>query len=510
MRKLVHGAAPLTAPLLAAALVAALPAPAAAVPDPAGTVGIEDIRRHLEAFQEIAAYNGGDRAAGRPGYDVSVKYVVSQLKRAGFTPRVQPFQFDYWEERTPAAFARTAPAPPATYRPGTDFQTMRYSGTGDVTAAAAAVDVPAAGAGTAGCEAADFAGFPAGSVALIQRGTCSFETKAANAQAARAAAVVIYNLPGEPGQVNGTLGRPFTIPAVETPHALGAELVRAARAGGLRLRIRTDTAAGKRSASNVIADTVHGRDDNVVVVGAHLDSVREGPGINDNGSGAATILAVAQWIQRPGRQAPRNKVRFAWWGAEEEGLVGSEHYVASLSAADRAKLALNLNFDMLGSPNGIRGVYDGDGSLGTGTTPPAGSGAIEKIFKDHYAARGLPTLESEFNGRSDYGPFIEHGIPAGGLFSGAEVVKTPRQAALFGGTAGRPYDPCYHKACDTTANIDWRLLDTHAGGVAAATWRLAASTLPVNGEARRAVRPGAALPRAAVPAAEWRGGHRVR
>ncbi|XVQ12426.1 M28 family peptidase [Spirillospora sp. CA-255316] len=515
MRRLVTGAAALlTGAALTAALAAVPRAPATAAPDLARLVEAEDVRRHLVAFQQIFDHNGGNRAAARPGYDVSVKYVVGRLRKAGFAPRVQTFEYGYWEQRSPAVFAQTAPGQ-ATYRPGEQVQAMQYSGSGDVTASAAAVDVPASGqAGTAGCEAADFQGFAAGSVALVQRGGCDFAAKAANAHAAGAAAVVVFNLPAEQGQVNGTLGRAFTLPVVETPHALGAELTKAARAGGLKLRVRTDVDTGTRASSNVIAETARGRDDNVVVVGAHLDSVREGAGVNDNGTGSAAVLAVAEKISALGAEGLRNRVRFAWWGAEEEGLLGSAYYVRTLGEADRARIALNLNFDMLGSVNGIRGVYDGDGSLGSGAAPPAGSGAIEKIFKDYYAGRGLPTLESEFSGRSDYGPFIQAGIPAGGLFSGAEVVKTAEQAALFGGEAGKPYDPCYHAACDTFANIDWRLLDTHVDGVAHATQRLAADTLPVNGETSRAGDStevsGAAFAQAARPVLEWRGDRRVR
>jgi Zn-dependent M28 family amino/carboxypeptidase len=511
VRRLASGAAALlTGSVLTAALAAVPRAPATAAPDLARLVGVQDVHRHLAAFQEISDHNGGNRAAARPGYDVSVKYVVARLREAGYAPRVQAFEYGYWEQRSPAVFAQTAPGR-VTYGPEEQFTAMRFSGSGDVTAAAAAVDVPASGqAGTAGCETADFQGFAAGSVALVQRGGCEFAAKAANARAAGAAAVVIYNLPAEKGPVNGSLGRAFPLPVVETPHALGAELVKAARAGGLRLRVRTDTGTGTHASSNVIAETARGRDDNVVVVGAHLDSVREGAGVNDNGTGAAAVLAVAERISALGLAGLRNKVRFAWWGAEEEGLLGSAHYVRTLDEAGRARIALNLNFDMLGSVNGIRGVYDGDGSLGSGAAPPAGSGAIEKIFKDYYAGRGLPTVESEFTGRSDYGPFIQAGIPAGGLFSGAEVVKTAEQAALFGGEAGKPYDPCYHAGCDTFANVDWRLLDTHVDGVAHATQRLAADTLPVNGETRR---PGDAHPatgQAGRSALEWRGDHRVR
>ncbi|MQY06823.1 M28 family peptidase [Actinomadura macrotermitis] len=496
MRKFAIGAAV----ALTASLGVVPQAAAASQPDLAKLVTVKDIRRHLEAFQEIADYNGGNRAAGAPGFEVSVKYVVSQLKKAGYTPQIQKFEFDYWAEKSPAAFAQTAPGP-ADYKPGTDFLTMQYSGSGDVTAAATAVDVPAEGAGNAGCEAADFDGFAKGSIALIQRGTCSFAIKAENAKTAGASAVVIYNRPDEQGPVNGTLGAPFSLPVLATPYALGAELVKAAQAGTLKLHVKTDTESGKKPASNVIAETKYGRSDNVVVVGAHLDSVPEGPGINDNGSGSSTILAVAQQIGKLGKKGLKNKVRFAWWGAEEEGLLGSEHYVTTLPDAEKAKIALNLNFDMTASPNGVRGVY-----AGSVEGAPAGSGALEKIFNDYYAKRKLPTVPSEFNGRSDYGPFLEAGIPAGGIDTGAEGIKTAEEAKIFGGTAGQPYDACYHAKCDRITNINWNLLDTNADGVAYATQKLALSTLPVNGEALRTAKRRAALKQAA----EYRGGHLVR
>ena len=149
---------------------------------------------------------------------------------------------------------------------------------------------------------------------------------------------------------------------------------------------------------------------------------------------------------------PKQKVRFAFWGAEEAGLLGSEHYVASLSNPALGKIFANLNYDMLGSPNYVRFVYDGDGS-DTGIAGPPGSGEIEKIFNDYFTSQNLAAAPTEFSGRSDYGPFIAVGIPAGGLFSGAEGVKTEEEAAVYGGTAGAPYDPCYHQACDTTANL---------------------------------------------------------
>jgi Zn-dependent M28 family amino/carboxypeptidase len=481
-RKLFFGTAvALPALVLPAALLPAMAAPAR--PDLAKLVTLKDMKAHLAAFQEIADYNGGDRAAGGAGYDVSVKYVVGRLRKAGLTPKVQKFTFPYWRERGHAALARTAPSK-ASYKREKDFLTLAYSGSGDVTAPAAAVDVPSKGDGTSGCEKNDFKGFAKGSIALIQRGGCTFATKAAKARAAGASAVVIFNKPGEKGPVNGTVSKPSAIPVVGPTHELGAELVKAAKKGGLKLRVKTSTVHGRKTSSNVIADTGRGRADNVVVAGAHLDSVPAGPGINDNGTGAAALLAIAAKIKELGDGGLRNRVRFAWWGAEEEGLLGSEHYVKSLSAADRRKIALNLNFDMLGSPNGVRGVYDGDHSTGDGTRAPAGSGAIEKMFRDYFKGRRLPVTQSRFNGRSDYGPFVERGIPSGGMDTGAEGTKTAAEAKAFGGKAGKAYDPCYHAKCDRLKNVNLKLLDANADGVAHVLQHLARTTVAVNGAAR--------------------------
>ncbi|MFB4306325.1 M28 family peptidase [Actinomadura sp. GTD37] len=507
-RRLAFGAAvvlPAVA-LPAVLLPGALPAAgsAAARPDLAKLVTLQDVKAHLAAFQEIADYNGGDRAAGSPGYDVSVKYVVGRLRKAGLTPKVRKFTFPYWRERSDAVFARTSPSRKS-FKREKDFVTLAYSGSGDVTASATAVDVPAKGEGTSGCEKGDFKGFAKGSIALVQRGSCTFQVKAARARAAGASAVVIFNKPGEKGPVNGTVSKPSAVPVVGPTHELGVALVKAARRkGGLKLRVKTDTAHGKKSSSNVIADTGRGDAGNVVLAGAHLDSVPAGPGINDNGTGAAVLLAIAGKIKELRKDGLRNRVRFAWWGAEEEGLRGSAHYVASLPAAERRKIALNINLDMLGSPNGTRGVYDGDHSAGGGTRAPAGSGAIEKMFRDYFKGRRLPTSEQEFNGRSDYGPFVEKGIPSGGMATGAEGVKTAAEAKAFGGRAGKAYDPCYHARCDRVKNVNLKLLDTNADGVAHVLQHLARTTVAVNGGAR------VALPLGPSYEPVWQGPHRVR
>ncbi|HSK16638.1 MAG TPA: M28 family peptidase, partial [Gaiellaceae bacterium] len=177
---------------------------------------------------------------------------------------------------------------------------------------------------------------------------------------------------------------------------------------------------------------------------------------------------------------PVNRVRFAFWGAEEDGLIGSQRYVDTLPKKELKSIMLNLNFDMVGSPNFVRFVYDGDGSA-FGVSGPSGSGRIEAVFNDYFASQGLATEPTEFDGRSDYDAFINAGIPAGGLFTGAEGIKTPEQAAVYGGTAGVAYDPCYHQACDTIANVSTTAIDEMSDAIAHATLLFAMTKSSVNG-----------------------------
>ncbi|MER6322703.1 M28 family metallopeptidase [Streptomyces coelicoflavus] len=229
-------------------------------------------------------------------------------------------------------------------------------------------------------------------------------------------------------------------------------------AAGFTTRVQQFTASG-RTGYNLIADWPGGDANQVVMAGSHLDSVTSGPGINDNGSGSSAVLETALAVARSGYQ-PTKHLRFAWWGAEELGLVGSRSYVNSLGSAERAKISGYLNFDMIGSPNPGYFVYDDDPT-------------IEKTFKDYFAGLGISTeIETEGDGRSDHAPFKNAGVPVGGLFSGADYRKTSAQAAKWGGTAGRPFDPCYHSSCDTTANIDDTALDRNSDAVAYAVWEL--------------------------------------
>ena len=456
--------------VLTAALIAAAPATAKSSDGPSNVntseltkaVTVNGLMKHMRELQVIANENDGTRASGLPGHDASADYVAGVLTKAGYEVHRQTFTFPFFREVSPATLTQLTP----------DEQTLEtaifeYSGSGDVSGSVIPTNdlvIPATPepSSTSGCEASDFeAAPPEPAIALVQRGSCTFEIKTDNAKAAGYDAVIIFN-EGNPGRTDlavGTLGTPKDIPVVGLSYADAVALNEDITAGGATAHVTTDIEVDlERETQNVIADlpskakTTH--DDQVVVVGAHLDSVVEGPGINDNGSGSAGILEIAKQmsalkltkkLERP--------VRFAFWGAEESGLLGSEHYVSALSAEERADIYANLNFDMIASPNYVRFVYDGDGSSGGASGPP-GSDAIEKVFTDYFGSKGQASDPTAFDGRSDYGPFIAAGIPAGGLFSGAEGVKTAEQAAAYGGTADAPYDPCYHQACDDITNIN--------------------------------------------------------
>ena len=470
-------------------------------------VSLRNVRRHQREWQRIADRNGGTRASATPGYDESVDYVVRRLERAGYVVTRQEFRFTNFVERSLAEFEQTAPNPTVYEVANTGFRTMSYSGSGDVTELIETVDIldVTAPSGNSGCDAADFVGFVPNRIALIRRGGCSFFEKASRAQTAGAVGVIVFNN-GDPttvdDRINGTLtpdavtGRqddnspdfldPVDIPVIGTTSNIGWSLVFSAETQDVEVRLFVD---GQRNidvpTENVLADTFTGNPAQTIVVGAHLDSVFAGPGINDNGSGSAAILETALQLARYDRVGDDdddddddgheivNRVRFAWWGAEESGLLGSEFYVANLTQAERDEIALNLNFDMIGSPNFVRFIYDGDGSdtvdgNGNPVVGPPGSEHIEQMYINHFVEKGLPVEPTLFSGRSDYGPFIAAGvdIPAGGLFTGAEGIKSQELADVYGGTVGAQFDPCYHEACDTYDNNSNEVLDQMIDAVA--------------------------------------------
>ncbi|SFP27141.1 aminopeptidase S [Amycolatopsis arida] len=235
-------------------------------------------------------------------------------------------------------------------------------------------------------------------------------------------------------------------------------------AAGYRTRIQEFTYNGYRG-YNLIADWPYGDPNNVLMAGGHLDSVTAGPGINDNGSGSAGLLEVALTVSREGLR-PNRQLRFGWWGAEELGLVGSRYYVNSLTSTERSRIRGYLNFDMIGSPNPGYFVYSASGQ-------PSGSATLENALRAGFQAEGVPIELTSVGGRSDHASFARAGIPVGGTFSGAEGYKSSAQARKWGGTAGAPFDRCYHRSCDTTSNISSTALDRHTDVIAHAVYSLA-------------------------------------
>jgi Zn-dependent M28 family amino/carboxypeptidase len=465
VRKLLISAVAMTA-------VALLLAPPALAVDDINTqrlrngVTASGILNHMRALQRAANANDGNRAAATTGYDASLAYVERRMQRAGYETERVPFDFASWEQNGPALLQREGSPP---YMEGSaaaagDYIVAQFSGSGNVTApiittGTAEIPLPGGpGSGADGCEATDWAGQDlTGKVALIQRGTCPFVAKIEVAKDLGAAAVLIFNDGGEDREEPSQIGAPpFTpIPVAMTSNDVGEVLYAAAQAGPVNVTFNVSTTTTEVTQYNLIADTPTGNPERTTVVGAHLDSVEEGPGVNDNGSGSGTLIEIAEEIAELPRN-PRNRIRFAWWGAEEAGLVGSTAYVADLvESGEIDNIEANLNFDMLASPNFVRFVYDGDNSSGEGAEGPPGSAEIEQVFLDHFESVGLETEPTAFDGRSDYGPFIagEAFVPAGGLFSGAEGVKTEEEAEIYGGAAGSWYDPCYHQACDTFSTV---------------------------------------------------------
>jgi Zn-dependent M28 family amino/carboxypeptidase len=438
-------------------------------------VNITNLNRHLIAFQRISDRTEGNRAAGAPGHEQSAEYIATKLENAGYIVTRQEFPFVYDETELATATID-----------GEDLPVVRMSYSQDTPAGGATgplVVVPVDD--TPGCEATDYEGLAAeGAVVLVSRGACTFAQKAVVAGEVNAAAVIVYN--NVPGQLSGTLGgvEPESAPAAGVTQEQGAALI---GQEGASVTIDLQGLSEDRTTYNVIAETQTGRHNNVVMAGAHLDSVGEGAGINDNGTGSSALLETA--LQLGGRPKVNNAVRFAWWSAEELGLVGSEYYVQNLTFEEQLDIALYLNFDMIGSPNAGYFIFDGDDSDGVGAGPgPYGSGQIEAAFADYFEAIGTPTRGTDFDGRSDYNEFIVNGIPGGGLFTGADGVKTDEQVDLWGGTAGIAYDPNYHTAGDNLGNVDRTVFEQMSKGVAWVIASYGISTEDVNGVPPRKAR----------------------
>jgi Zn-dependent M28 family amino/carboxypeptidase len=418
-------------------------------------VTTEAMMAHLTKLADIANANGGNRALGTPGYAASADYIATTLKDKGFDVTTNDFEvrLPFADEPVVTVGGQHVKASPLKFTVGTPTDGL------SAPLVVARID------DTPGCTADDYDGRVSGAIVLVDRGSCPFSDKQAAAAARGAVALIVANNVEADQFAGGTLGEKtdVKIPVVGVSKADGARL----RANPGATTIKLNAGMRVERTHNVIAQTKTGSTHDVVMAGAHLDSVPEGPGINDNGSGTAAVLETA--VQLGSSPDVRNAVRFGFWGAEEEGLVGSTNYIKTLDTEALKDIALYLNFDMLASPNPGYFTYDGDqSSPPTDEVPrvPEGSAGIERTLAAYLKSAGKSPQDTDFNGRSDYDGFTQAGIPAGGLFSGAEDKMSEDQAKLWGGHANEPFDPNYHKATDTLDHIDRGSLEIQGRGVA--------------------------------------------
>jgi Zn-dependent M28 family amino/carboxypeptidase len=402
------------------------------------SVQVGQIVNHLQNLQNIATANNGSRSP-MFGFNSSAEYVIKTLSPF-YNIRKQYFALVEWKELSPPTFSSNH----RSYVYQTEYVNMMYSGAGSISGKLFNVS-------NVGCDKGDFNGFVKGSIAIISRGICTFGQKAQLALDSGAIGAIIYNT--NPAVLQASLYNRIDIPVFSVSSLVGQEIL--GQLDNTTISMVSKTMYTNTVTFNTLAESKTGDEKSTIVVGAHLDSVAKGPGINDNGSGSMSVLEIALQIAKV--DSLKNKIIFAFWAAEELGLLGSTEYVTSLKPDEKNKIALNLNFDMIASPNYIRGVYDANTAKDEKIRKP--SLQIQKIFEAHYDSLLLRYEMSEFDGRSDYGPFIENGIPASGLDSGAEKIKTVSQRENAGGVEGIAYDPCYHLACDTIFNVNLRALE---------------------------------------------------
>ncbi|NYG07857.1 hypothetical protein BJ986_002344 [Phycicoccus badiiscoriae] len=414
-------------------------------------VTTSDLWAHMVKFQQIAdAHPGADghpsRNSGEPGYKASADYVASVMRAAGYSVTLQQYTFHYFSFVGTPVMREDQPTPQS-FGLGTQFNPGPVAGSATARLQpAGGIVVPATPtpSSASGCQASDFSGFVPGNIALIQRGTCTFASKVANAQAAGASAVVIFN-EGNPGRTSlfsGSLAGTEHIPVMFTSYAVGTQLLAQTSPGpGPLLTIDVKAIDDPNRADwNVIADSRGGDPNNILVIDAHLDAIY-GAGMLDNASGSAAILDIAQQLKNTNTP---NKLRFIWFGGEELGLLGSHHYVDTLPASELAKIKFDLDADVLATPNYVAGVLDPKDGVqlfgrGPGTPMPPSIWAPSAIARDY----GIGYLNSIGKNHilfssdgTDAFSFQQAGIPASGVLTGQDCCKLASDVSLFGGSEG--------------------------------------------------------------------------
>ncbi|HET6733990.1 MAG TPA: M28 family peptidase [Mycobacterium sp.] len=450
------------------------PQPAEFAGELAGKVAVDGMYTHLRKLQEIADANKGNRSDGTSGYDASVDYIAQILRDKGFD--VQTPEFDRLDRMQGGRPTLTASGRPYPVDQASLLVTTAPAGLSALTLRPQKAS---------GCTAADYGSVSVkGAIAVVDDTGCSVVDKQNTAVAKGAVALLVVSAPGTNGSPAG-LFTPGYYEQLTVPVGVIADDADAAlRRTNAPVRLVLDSKAVMAKSRNVVAQSKTGNSQNVVLVGAHLDSVRSSPGINDNGSGVAAVLETAAALG----SAPQvtNAVRFAFWGAEENALDGSTKYLRGLERDQLDDIALYLNFDMLASPNPGYFTYDGDQSGQPNPdipvrAVPAGSAGIERTLAGYLNLAGIRPADIPLAKTTDSSPFLTAGIPIGGLTTGSSQRKTEVQARLWGGQAGVAFDPNYHTPRDSIDNIDRKALSVMGPAVAYAVGAYAQSVEGVNG-----------------------------
>jgi aminopeptidase Y len=439
----------LAAGLLAAGVAYAIEplTPEKAVAD----IKTEELQRNLWNLNKIARDNGGNRAFGLPGYEASGDYILERVQKRFKTTidaHKQFFNHTFVQIRD---ISVTGPdgedvvVIALNYNPSTPAEGITAS----------LIDTPVDDARGSMCFEDQWTGIDAtGKLALVRRGSCAIADKLKLAAAHGALGVILWhNAPGPATAANLGFENIGLLPPVGTvQEAVGAAWkARLAAGEDLVVKLFVDSVFEERETFNIVAETKEGDPNNVIVLGAHLDSVQAGAGINDDGSGTSALLEIVTSFKK--YKGFKNKVRFIWWGAEESGLIGSLYYTKNLPEAEADKIRFYFNYDMIGSVKPKFDVYAGDN---------AGDAYGAALLEEHLVSLGRPATRAPFGTGSDYVGFIEIGVPSSGLHTG---------------TSAGGYDPCYHLACDGIDNIDWTALTDNARAAARAAAILANSDL---------------------------------
>ncbi|CAF0965679.1 unnamed protein product [Rotaria magnacalcarata] len=446
------------------------------------SIRIEELMDHLKEFQRIATANNGNRAVSTLGFNQTLDYIRDTLAiNTDFVVSNKYFPIRQFGLNSDPILTSSINGVNKTYIYSKNLATADFYHIDFSTAVDFSAFVPLTAIPNVGCSDSDWQSAnppPNGRVAIVKRGICAFSDKGALAAKYNVTALLIYNDGASPDRVSPiaiALGQESFLPALFLSFPVGQELANAAlnisNNAGVRLAINVKELP-LSPVGNICADTPTGDANQTIIIGSHSDSVPAGPGINDNGSGSAANLGLAVALARLFKTSTyakyKYRVRFCWWGAEEVGLLGSDDHVkqAKISTVVGERLSdylVNLNYDMLGSPNYIFGIYDGKtANSDTPVTALPGSNKMTALYRQWFDEQNLPWNYTDFSGRSDYGPFLAEGIVAGGLFSGADGTKTLDERNYYdqmlgqgmGGIAGAIHDPCYHRQCDSIQNIN--------------------------------------------------------